>query len=376
MHNVADRRTAAVPPPSADPFYGPVLDPPPAGELIRSRRVPVPHDAVRAAWQVVYASTGARGQRIPVSGTVLLPHRGWRGEGHRPVLSFGVGVHGLGRDAAPSHLIACGAEPELDILAGALDRGWAVLVTDGDGLGMAGPHTYGAGHPGGHAMLDIVRAAPIAVPELSRRAPVLGWGYSEGGRCVAWAAELQPTYAPDVPLVAVAAGGVPSDLYAVARHIDGGPFSGLGLAVVVGLAHAHQDPALLAILNPEGRKAAQRASTADVVGLIVDHPEPMSRHTTRDEPWDEPTWRALLDRECNGRRRPAVPVLVYHVDDDELVPTALGRELAHDYGKLGAEVEWQVIDAPDHVRGAIVGAGPALAWLAARLVQSDRPALR
>ena len=37
---------------------------------------------------------------------------------------------------------------------------------------------------------------------------MLLWGYSEGGRNAAWAAELQPTYASELPLVAVAAGGV------------------------------------------------------------------------------------------------------------------------------------------------------------------------
>jgi hypothetical protein len=376
MHTVPGRGAATVPPPSADPFYGPVFGVPAAGELIRSRRIPVLHDAVRSAWQVVYASTGSRGQPIAVSGTVLLPMRAWRGPGDQPVLTYGVGVHGLGRDAAPSYLIACGAEPELDLVAGALERGWAVLVTDGDGLGMAGPHTYGAGHPGGHAILDIVRAAPNAVPELARTAPVLCWGYSEGGRCAAWAAELQPTYAPEVPLVAVAAGGVPTDLHTVAKAIDGGPFSGLGLAVLVGLSHAHQDPALMAILSPAGRLAAQRAATADVVGLIVDHPEPMNRHTVRDEPWDDPTWRELLARERNGHRRPRVPMFVYHVEDDALIPTGLGRALADDYRHLGVEVEWRVVAADDHLAGAVVGSGPALGWLAAQLSRSSLPSPR
>jgi hypothetical protein len=376
VHTVGAWGTATVPPPSADPFYGPVPSVPAPGELIRSRRIAVRHDAVGAAWQVVYASTGARGQAIAVSGTVLLPNRPWRGPGDPPVVTFGVGVHGLGRDAAPSHLIACGAEPELDLVAGALDRGWPVLVTDGDGLGMPGPHTYGAGHPGGHAVLDIVRAAPVAVPQLSRRAPVLGWGYSEGGRCVAWAAELQPTYAPDVRLVAVAAGGVPTDLYVVARHIDGGPFSGLGLAVLVGLAHAHQDPALLAILSDRGRAAAQRAAEADVVGLIVNHPEPMDHHTVSRDPWSDETWRALLDRERTGRRRPEVPVFVYHVMDDALVPTELGVALARDYRMLGADVEWHSVDAPDHLTGASAASERALAWLATRLVKAGHPVRR
>lgn len=354
--------------PSADPFYGPLRYLPPPGSVIRSRRVAVAHDTVARAWQVVYSSTGARGQRIPVSGTVLSPGARWRGRGPRPVLTYGVGVHGLGRDAAPSHLLATGREHELEVIAEALELGWTVVVTDGDGLGMPGPHTYGAGEPGGHAMLDVVRAAVPVVPEVAG-APVLGWGYSEGGRCAAFAAELQPTYAPDLPLVAVAAGGVPSDLRAMAIALDGGPFSGLNLAVLVGLAHAHQDPALLRILSDAGRAAAERAASLDVVGLVLELPQPLREHTVRAEPWDDPVWRSLLARECAGRRRPEVPVLVYHVAGDELVPTELGRRLHDDYRRLGAGVSWQSVAAESHLAGADAGAGPALAWLAERLAE-------
>ena len=70
-------------------------------------------------------------------------------------------------------------------------------------------------------MLDIVRAARDVTPDVDVDAPVLLWGYSEGGRNAAWAAELQPEYAPDVSLVGLAAGGVPTDLTAVVQAIDG-----------------------------------------------------------------------------------------------------------------------------------------------------------
>ena len=133
---------------------------------------------------------------------------------------------------------------------------------------------------------------------------MLIWGYSEGGRCAAWAAELHASYAPDLDLVGVAAGGVPSDLRAVAKAIDAGPFSGLGLAVLVGLAHAHADPALEQILSDSGRVAAAHAATLDVVGLIVEHPEPMRQHTVRDDPWDEP---GLATAAGPGAQWPAPP---------------------------------------------------------------------
>jgi hypothetical protein len=354
-------------PPSRDRFYRDLTVAPRRGEAARVRSVAIRADEPAYAWQVVHGSTDTLGRRNAVSGTVLLPRAAWSGPGPRPVLSYGVGVHGLGRDAAPSHLLRAGEEFELPLIERALARGWAVAVSDGEGLGMRGPHTYGAGRAGGHALLDIARAAVRMVPELTPESPVLLWGYSEGGRNAAWAAELHPTYAGEVPLVAVAAGGVPSDLYETARAIDGGPYSGLVLAVLVGLAHAYGDPTLWSILSEEGRVVADHAATLDVVGLVVEHPEPLASHARRSDPWDDPSWRRLLDRERNGGQAPEVPAYLYHVVDDDLVPARLGTELAVAYQQRGADVTWVGIPGAEHLAGAHDAADAAVAWLAERL---------
>lgn len=354
--------------PSRDPFYasGPVPGRP--GIPIRRRRVRVPTTAEVGAWQLVYSTVGTTGRPVAVSGTVLIPRAPWSA-GARPVVSFGVGVHGLHRDAAPSHLLREGKEGELSLIELALHHGWAVAVTDGDGLGMPGPHTYGAGGVGGRAMLDVVRAASQAVPGIERSSPVALWGYSEGGRCAVFAAEQHPSYAPGIPLVAVAAGGIPTDLRAVAKAIDGGPFSGLNLAVLVGLAHAYERPELWDILTESGKDVARRAADLDVVGLVLGHPEPLETHTTRREPWDESPWRALLAAERAGTRVPSVPAYLYHAELDEIVPTALTRDLAASYRRRGAQVELTSVPATDHLSGASVGAPGAISWLAEHLAK-------
>lgn len=352
--------------PSYDPFYEPVAAEPAPGEVRRSR--PISPSVIDGAqmYQVVYGSTGTRDQQIAVSGTVFVPEAPWHGPGPRPILSYGVGVHGLGRDAAPSYLMRVGRETELPQIQAILDRGWAVAITDGDGLGMPGPHTYGAGLPGGYAMLDIVRAAARHVPDLEP-APTVVWGYSEGGRYAAWAAELQPTYAPEVDLVAVAAGGVPADLYAVGKAIDGGPYSGLALAVVVGLMAAHDRPELENVVNERGRAALALAAELDVFGLVLGYPDPMSVYATRDEPFEDPAWRDLLASEDAGQRRPAVPVHLLHAAQDEIVPLEVGARLRDDYRALGADVTWEVVDAPDHLSGGPATQPAALDRLAAAL---------
>jgi hypothetical protein len=56
-------------------------------------------------------------------------------------------------------------------------------------------------------------------------------GYSGGAQVTGWAAQLQPTYAPDVKLTGAALGGLPADLAAVMRQLNGGPFGGLEFAI-------------------------------------------------------------------------------------------------------------------------------------------------
>ncbi len=354
--------------PSTDPFYAlPVIVPTSRGAVVRARPVSLSGLEPCAATQIVYTTTATDAATIPVSGTVLVPEAPWRGPGARPIVSYGVGVHGLGRDNAPSYLLATGAEWEVGFIDLALARGWSVAITDGEGLGMPGPHTYGAGHVGGRAMLDIVRAAVDGIDGVDAPAPVLLWGYSEGGRCAAWAAEHQPHYARELPLVALAAGGAPTDLAAVVEAIDGGPYSGLGLAVLVGLAHAHADAGLWEILNPRGRAAAEVAATLDVGGLISAHPEPMATWTVRDEPWLHPAWRAVLRAERNPGGTPRVPVYLYHARGDDIVPISSARQLASTYQAMGVPVTSVELDSTDHLSGAIEGAADAVDWLARRL---------
>ena len=86
-------------------------------------------------------------------------------------------------------------------MALALARGWAVAITDYQGLGTPGDHTYMVGRALGPNVLDAMRAARKLSPaELPVDGPAAIMGYSEGGAAAAWAAQLQPVYAPDVRL--------------------------------------------------------------------------------------------------------------------------------------------------------------------------------
>ncbi|MFF4122834.1 lipase family protein [Microbispora rosea] len=87
---------------------------------------------------------------------------------------------------------------------------------------------------------------------LSGSAPVVVMGYSQGGSSATWAAQLQPSYAPELRLKGVAAGGVSADLRAVADHLDATGDFGLAAAAGIGLDTAYPELRLDGHLTPEG----------------------------------------------------------------------------------------------------------------------------
>jgi hypothetical protein len=220
------RRSVAI----SDEFYDPPQPLPPGapGDLIRCAPMDayvVPGVRLRVrAWRVLYHSTSATGEPTAVSGSVLVPRSSVRGP--RPLVGYAVGTHGIGDSAAPSRLLGLGTEWEAGLIAMALARGWAIAITDYQGLGTPGDHTFMVGQALGHNVLDMMRAARSLAPaELPTEGPAAIIGYSEGGAAAAWAAQLQPSYAPDLPLVGVAAGAAAADIETAGPSLEGGRFS-------------------------------------------------------------------------------------------------------------------------------------------------------
>ncbi|KAA2256718.1 lipase [Solihabitans fulvus] len=365
----------SVPTPSSDPFYTPPSPLPAgkAGDVLRSRQVDVYAEPLRIvpvpvrAWQVLYRSTSATGQPIAVSGTLLVPPTPWT-TGARPLVSYAVGTHGLGDSCAPSYKLRTGTENEEALIAQALLKGWAVVITDYAGLGTPGGHTYAVGQAEGPAMLDAIRAAQqLPGTGLAAGGPAAVWGYSQGGQAAAFAGELQPTYAPDVHLVGIAAGGVPADLEKLARANDGAPWFGLVLGAAVGLSTAYQDVPFDGILNDAGRAAVAQVRTACVVELATAFAfHHLGDYLTVPDPLADPHWQARLAENHAGRHAPTAPVLVYHGINDEIIPLSVGEQLRADYCGLGATVDWTAFPLSEHITGDIVGAPFALSWLADR----------
>lgn len=157
---------------------------------------------------VLYRSRDVRGNPIAVSGIIALPSKDPPKGGYR-VISWAHGTVGSADVAAPS-LDAIGAPAHIynkyphALLNTFLEKGWAVLMTDYEGLGTEGPHPYMLGKSEARGILDIVLAARQLYPgEISNRLAIVG--HSQGGQAALFGAHHAPDWTPDLDLRGVAA---------------------------------------------------------------------------------------------------------------------------------------------------------------------------
>ncbi|GAA4555419.1 lipase family protein [Planotetraspora kaengkrachanensis] len=320
------------------------------------------------AWHLRYRSTSATGTANVVSGTLLVPRTPYL-FGRRPIAGYAVGTHGLGDRCAPSNAMSQGTEAELAIMSLMLLKGWAVAVTDYEGLGTPGEHTYMAGVSQGHAVLDSIRAATrVGEAKLSAEAPVVVMGYSQGGSSAAWAAQLQPSYAPELRLKGVAAGGVPADLQAVADNVDGTSDFGLAAAAGLGLDAAYPELSLASHLTPEGAALFAGARDDCVAELRSALSGRRLSELTTTDVMHLPEWQARLRENRLGGTTPRVPMYLYHAKGDEIIPYGVGATLRKQYCAGGAKVLWTGLPAGSHVLGAVEGGPLAVGWLAGRVI--------
>ncbi|MFE1109435.1 lipase family protein [Streptomyces rochei] len=387
-------------------FYTPPATLPEAdGALVRSEPLPLalslpslggplPGEATR----LMYKSTDAGGEPVAVTGAYIEPSAEWRGAGPRPLVAVAPGTMGQGDQCAASmalehplrfngETVSVGYE-DLSIYR-LLLRGVAVVVTDYVGLGTTDRlHTYVNRVDGAHAVLDAVRAArSLDSASVTSDSRVGLFGYSQGGGATAAAAELQPTYAPDVTLAGTYAGAPPADLVEVTEAIDGGDLAGALGWSLNGFLQSEPDlrPIADRYINRAGEAALEDLSTMCVGDALFAYGGDSSTAWTTggqsisDVIRAEPTLQAFLAEQRIGGLKPASPVRVATGTADDLVPHDQSRQLAVDWCRKGAKVTYDPVVLPgvgsgllNHFAPLLADQGKAISWLTDRL--SGEPA--
>ncbi|MGY4907538.1 lipase family protein [Streptomyces sp. 900116325] len=384
-------------------FYNPPAELPSAnGGLIRTEPLPLGlslpgldgRPMPGTATRLMYKSTDSNGRPVAVTGSYIEPSAAWKGGGPRPLVAVASGTMGQGDQCAPSlalqypltlngETVSVGYE-DLAIYR-LLSTGAAVVVTDYVGLGVTDRlHTYVNRLDQGHALLDAARAAR-AVPgaSITPSSRVGLYGYSQGGGASAAAAELQPSYAPEVDLAGTYAGAPPADLTSVMKGIDGSALAGALAWSINGFAQA--DPDLRNIveanINTTGRAALKDASTMCVGDAIFGYGFTKSTKWTTsgksigDIIAADTRAQAALDKQRIGTLKPAGPVRLATGIQDDIVPHKQARQLAVDWCRKGGNVTYEAIALPDlgdklltnHLVPLITDQGDAVSWLTDRL---------
>lgn len=192
-----------------------------------------------AATRILYTTTGLDGSIVLATGLVIVPADAPAEP--LPVILWAHGTTGVGVHCAPtlvSDPLGAGAMMFPDL---PLNQGWALVAPDYIGLGASAPHPYMVGRPTAHSSLDAVRAAR-QLESVSLSDDTVVWGHSQGGGSALWIGIEAEEYAPDVPLLGVAAMSPASDL---PEFIDsmlsglGGPI--FGGFIISGFSNGYDD---------------------------------------------------------------------------------------------------------------------------------------
>jgi hypothetical protein len=381
--------------PSQDPFYAvPAgISSDANGTILASRSVTgyfLGLPDLAQAWQVKYKSTDNSGDATADVTTVLVPDLPWVGIGSRPLVSYQTAEDAAGSECAPSYALESGlqnvpymseasltsnSEAETGLIELALARGWAVTVPDYEG-----PNSDFLGAEGeGAGVLDAIRAtlAFSATDGVSPDTDVAMWGYSGGSFATSVAAQMQPSYAPELKLTGVALGGEVANVEATIESFSG---SYLGGALAMGFAtvsRAYPQEDLGQYLNATGAADVAAAASDCLATAAQQFPELSIADIAKDPNvlTDTPAVSNFLASisPLGIPGTPTAPVYDYHSINDEFAPIAPDRQLMDRYCTAGVAVDHVESLASDHISLTVTGAPGAIAWLSGRFAGLPAP---
>ncbi|WP_243636825.1 lipase family protein [Rhodococcus sp. Eu-32] len=351
---------AYLPTPLGDPWFTPPagFEAQAPGTVLNTRSVAVQPGTTST--QLLFRSTDSKNNPIAAATTVIVPDAPWAGGGPRPVVAYNEATDSLGNTCAPSYTLPRGTNKEIDRVQDLLGRGYSVVVTDYQGPRQA----YSAGLVAGHTVLDGLRASHSA--GVAADAPIGITGYSGGAIASGWAAQLAPSYAPELNIAGVAFGGPPTDYKILQRSLNGGIGSGLFAAASSGLAREY--PEMRDLTNDNGRRVAllQKDQCVDVLsysGLLL-----LDQQNLSDVPnvFDHPVSRAVVEENRMGQVKPDAPLYIYQGLQDFLIPKEGAEAVQDQWCALGASVHLEEIPG-DHAGAETSGRPGAFDWLSQRL---------
>jgi hypothetical protein len=341
----------AVEVPDSDPFYKPPanLAKTKPGDILRTREVevslgPLPTGATATAHQLLYRTNDAHNRPVTTVATVLVPKTP-APPGGRNLVSLQDATNSSDLKCAPSYQLQIGAPDNKNILLetssiglAGLAAGATVVIPD-----HLGPRSqYVVKGMEAHATLDGIRAAEAfeasQVDGVATQVALVG--YSGGAHASASANELQPQYAPELNIVAVAAGGVPPVNRDTFRTIDGGLGTGVLLGVSIAIDDAFPKFGLAELLNERGTAFVEKHRKGCASSVFAAPGEHLNDFTKVPDIIDIPRVARIIERNALGHATPTAPTFYYNGVFDELIHIEVLDELVAKYCAGGARIRY------------------------------------
>lgn len=315
------------------------------------------------AWRVMYLSESLAGDPIAVTGVVTIPDGEAPAEGWK-LITVAHGTSGSADECAPSK---SGGGAEMALGGTVVEAGYALAITDYEGLGTPGIHPYLVGPSEGRSTLDAALAAR-QLPDAGIGDRYAIFGYSQGGHGATWANELADVWAPDLELVGTVAGAPPSEMQTIFTALAGAPISpDFFFMIVAGYheAYPEADPSL--VLTDAGMEVLDAVDEGCFqMGESIEGRE-WSDLVRPDVASVEP-WASLLADNDPGTVATDHPLLVVHSASDEIVPAALSEAMFNRLCGLGQVIERRLYDDGNgHGEQAYASASEMFAWIEARM---------
>jgi hypothetical protein len=390
-------------PPKDDPFYAYTGPQPLAsiapGTVLKTRSIPyhaVGVPTLLTTTQLLYRSTSQTGTpTVNVTSVIQPPIQ----LDKTKVISYQSAYDSLNQNDEPSYAISGGltlggvvSGVEGAVFGPFIADGYTVIVCDTEGQRA----DFAAGPEYGMNTLDSIRAAfQSSTVGLPSDAKVAMLGYSGGAIATEWAAELAPTYAPDVDarLIGAAMGGVLVDPAHNLHYVEGSLiWAGVMPMALVGIARAFEVD-FTPYLSAHGVQVFNDMMTASIVDVLGHYPG--LKWTDLASPaYPTPESLPLYVTQANKLimgtgGTPTIPLFIGQGASGLLEGTpgdkaGIGagdgvmiagdvRALARGYCAKGTKVHYEQYDLLGHISSIVIWLTNSIAWIRQRFEGAPAP---
>ncbi len=346
--------------------------------------------------QLLYRSTSQTGKPTTNATSIIKPLIQFD---TTKVISYQSAYDSLNRNDQPSYAIWGGLRlggvvpnVEVAVFGPFIADGYTVIIPDTEGQRA----DFAAGPEYGMNTLDSIRAAfnSSSIPEDARVAML---GYSGGAIATEWAAELAPTYAPEVNarMIGAAIGGVLVDPAHNLHYVEGtGFWAGVLAMALVGIGRAFEiETELAKYLSPNGARILHEMQTASIVNVLGQYPGLKWQDMVKREYPTPESLRLFVD--CANKLvmgtagTPTIPLFIGQGANgthegtpgdkpgigagDGVMIAGDVRTLAREYCARGTKVYYEQYDELSHIWSVPIWLLNSIAWIRHRFAGLPPP---